>query len=260
MIKRGETNDLAPIKIIVEDIKDKFAILKSAKHLRQINIDNSSRISISIDQTVIERQRFNALNSQRKILNEENKLNNTNNNTIKTFYYGIRNNNLRKIYHNQTPNTWIPQLYNHNDFFNNNFISTLNVQPFYFNYNQHELLQNANDQNILHYNNNNNNNISTMNVSVEISLISFNINGCKRNLAFLQNLLNNHDIIYLCETWLLDSDIMFYFKNFTITHNIHHKADMLFPPKTGRPFGGRAFLVQSNLFNPNHFFWKILFG
>ena len=105
MIKRGETNDLAPIKIIVEDIKDKFSILKSAKNLRQINIDKSSRISISMDQTVIERQRFNALNSQRKLSNDENKLNNTNNNTITTFYYGIRNNNLRKIYHNQTPNT-----------------------------------------------------------------------------------------------------------------------------------------------------------
>ena len=87
---------------------------------------------------------------------------------------------------------------------------------------------------------NNNNNFSTMNVSVEISLISFNINVCKRNLAFLQNLLNNHDIIYLRETWLLDSDIIFYFKNFTITHNIHHKADMLFPQKPVRPFGGRA--------------------
>jgi hypothetical protein len=72
MIKRGETYDLAPIKIIVEDIKDKFSILKSAKNLRQININNSSHISISIDQTVIERQRFNALNSQRKILNDEN--------------------------------------------------------------------------------------------------------------------------------------------------------------------------------------------
>ena len=58
-----------------------------------------------MDQTVIERQRFNALNSQRKLSNDENKLNNTNNNTITTFYYGIRNNNLRKIYHNQTPNT-----------------------------------------------------------------------------------------------------------------------------------------------------------
>jgi hypothetical protein len=68
-----------------------------------------------------------------------------------------------------------------------------------------------------------------------------------RNLSYLQSLLALNQIIYICETWLLDSDIHFYFNNFSTTHQISHNADMLFPPKQGRPFGGRAFIVNKNL-------------
>ena len=61
-------NSMVPIKIIVHDIIDKFAILNNGKYLRKINSDDNSRININLDQTELERIRFKKLNHMSKCL------------------------------------------------------------------------------------------------------------------------------------------------------------------------------------------------
>ncbi len=135
----------------------------------------------------------------KKLMDTKNDINkNLTNEDKNNFYWGIRNNKIKKIF----KKLWI----NDNSAINN-----------------------------------------TINNKVEISVLSYNINGTKRKISYLQPLLTSHQIIYICETWLIDSDIHFYFNNFSTTHEISHSADMLFPPKQGRPFGGRAFLVNKHL-------------
>ena len=48
-----------------------------------------------------------------------------------------------------------------------------------------------------------------------ISLISFNSNGVKRNLAFIQELCQ-YDVIFLCETWLLNDESLSFFQQFIV--------------------------------------------
>ena len=54
---------------------------------------------------------------------------------------------------------------------------------------------------------------------------SFNCNGAKRNLCFIQSIFDNNDFIYLCETWLLDSESLEFLNKLSPSHNIIHKAD-----------------------------------
>ena len=54
-------------------------------------------MNINLDQTEIERMRFKKLNLERIEKNKENLRVNNENNTISTFYYGIRNNVIKKI-------------------------------------------------------------------------------------------------------------------------------------------------------------------
>ena len=56
-----EKYDMAPIKIEVDSIDTKFAILKAAKKLEQINFKYKTKISIGQDLTIIERQNHKKL-------------------------------------------------------------------------------------------------------------------------------------------------------------------------------------------------------
>ena len=38
----------------------------------------------------------------------------------------------------------------------------------------------------------------------KLRLVSFNCNGFKANHQYIRSLTQNFDIIFLCETWLLD--------------------------------------------------------
>ncbi len=49
-----------------------------------------------------------------------------------------------------------------------------------------------------------------------------------------------NDFIFLCETWLLNSETS-YLKSLSLTHTVITNSDMNISPLRGRPFGGRAF-------------------
>jgi hypothetical protein len=95
IIKKDMPNDVAPIIVELVNQSDRFVILKAAKTLAKINIDDETSINISLDLTEIERKRHKKLIMDRNIRNEQIKTNN-NPGEIK-FYYGIRNNQLVKL-------------------------------------------------------------------------------------------------------------------------------------------------------------------
>ena len=72
-------------------------------------------------------------------------------------------------------------------------------------------------------------------------------------MNYIQYLIKNHDFIFLCETWLLDSEI-FYLKSLTSSHLVIGKSDMIISPIRGRPFGGRAFIYKKSLNRLNYNF------
>jgi hypothetical protein len=63
----------------------------------------------------------------------------------------------------------------------------------------------------------------------------------------LDFILSNCDILFISETWLLDSEL-FLFKNFNDNFILFHKSDMLFKPLHGRPYGGRLWFIKKNKF------------
>jgi hypothetical protein len=68
-------------------------------------------------------------------------------------------------------------------------------------------------------------------------MISFNTNGAKRNLNFIY-----YDIIYICETWLLDFECKFLLENLSYQFITVHHSDMLI-----YPYGGRAFMINKKI-------------
>ena len=73
------------------------------------------------------------------------------------------------------------------------------------------------------FNNQKQHNLSNLNYDCEsqiyvlhnfqkLKICSLNTNGAKKNLNYIQYLIKNYDFIFLCETWLLDSEI-FYLKS-----------------------------------------------
>ena len=79
-----------------------------------------------------------------------------------------------------------------------------------------------------------------------INICTFNSNGLKRNLHYLEFLTLN-DIIFLSETWLVDNEDKVIIKPLCPTHSIFHKADLVAYPSIGRAYGGRAFLVNKSI-------------
>ena len=108
---------------------------------------------------------------------------------------------------------------------------------------------NTNSYNIL-----NNNHASFNNCSFQkVNICSFNANGAKRNLSYIQELTKIYDFIFLCETWLLDSEIC-YLKSLSTSHSVISKSDMSITPINGRPFGGRSFIFNKSLDIKNYSF------
>ena len=79
-----------------------------------------------------------------------------------------------------------------------------------------------------------------------MKLISFNTNGAKRNISFIQSLLY-YDLIYICETWLIESESISYLKNLSKNYLLFYNSDMLISPRVGRPYGGRSFLINKKI-------------
>ncbi len=76
----------------------------------------------------------------------------------------------------------------------------------------------------------------------------FNTHGFKSNLAYLDQILNFCDILFISETWLLESEF-FLFKNLNSNFNIYNKSDMQFKPSHGRPFGSRSWFINKKKFS-----------
>lgn len=85
------------------------------------------------------------------------------------------------------------------------------------------------------------------NLTCHLNICRFNTNGSKRNLSFLESIIINNDFIFICETWLLDSESATFLKLLSSLHVVLHKADMIINLLRGRPFGGCAFIVRKNL-------------
>ena len=86
-----------------------------------------------------------------------------------------------------------------------------------------------------------------LNWSIELSIIRFNVNGAKRNLAYIQHLLSYNCVVSLCDTWLLESGVNMFLKSLNNNFVIIQKADMLYAPISGRPFGGRAIFITKKV-------------
>ncbi len=82
---------------------------------------------------------------------------------------------------------------------------------------------------------------------LKLKVCSFNTNGAKRNLNFLQHLFNDNDIIFLCETWFLDHESDNFLNSLSSLRLTFHNSDMSILPIRGRPYGGRAFIIKKNL-------------
>ncbi len=82
---------------------------------------------------------------------------------------------------------------------------------------------------------------------LKLKVCSFNTNGAKRNLNFLQHLFNDNDIIFLCETWLLDRESDNFLNSLSSLHLTFHNSDMSISPIRGRPYGGRAFIIKKKI-------------
>ena len=92
----------------------------------------------------------------------------------------------------------------------------------------------------------NSNNIHNNCKDRSLSIISFNSNGVKRNVNFVQYLCQ-YDIIYLCETWLHLKESLDYLNNLSTNHNFIHNSDMSIHPFKGRPLGGRSFIINKRI-------------
>ena len=92
LVKKGQCNPVAPIKITLHNEAMKYEILKAAKNLKDINQKFNSKISIGLDLTEIDRQANKLLLLEKKQRNDELKRTNVNDH-----YYGIRGNKVVKI-------------------------------------------------------------------------------------------------------------------------------------------------------------------
>jgi hypothetical protein len=172
----------------------------------------------------------------KKLLNEKKALNNKLvSDGINEYYYGIRGNGIVKI------NKW---------WFNNNFIDTNDplsneFTNYYFNY----FSNNVNNLLVFNsksFNFNSVNTFSVLNFN-KLKFCSFNTNGAKRNINFIEFLMKNNDFIFIWETWLLEYESTNLLNSFSFSHTIFHKSDMNFTPAKGRQYGGRAFIVKKHL-------------
>ena len=79
-----------------------------------------------------------------------------------------------------------------------------------------------------------------------VRLIGFNTQGLKSNVVYISELIDNHDIIFLCEHWLSNSEETIVKDISSQTHNYLLSTAEKHP--VGRPFGGNCFVIRKNIF------------
>ncbi len=230
LVKNGSTSASPPIKITLNNEESKFKLLKAAKQLREIN--KRTKINISQDLNEIDRV------MNKKLVQEKKQLNNQLPSNC-DYYYGIRGTKVikitKRIIFNEIKN--FHQLSNINFNFCNNKTCTFN-NPSLYSTGSYESFNTA---------------FSTLKLN-NFKICSFNTNGAKGNLNFLQLLVNQNDFIFFCETWLLDYESEKYLNFLSSTHDFLHKSDMNIAPLKGRPYGGRTFIIKKHINIKNYNF------
>ena len=82
---------------------------------------------------------------------------------------------------------------------------------------------------------------------ISFSLCSFNANGFKSNSSYISYLVQNYDVIFICEHWLSKAEIFLGNDMFKSTHNLYFQEAN--KQAQGRPYGGNCFLVRKKIFN-----------
>ena len=80
--------------------------------------------------------------------------------------------------------------------------------------------------------------------SIDFKFLAFNCNGLKSNTAYINQLIANHDILFLSELWIQESE-----KH--LIHNYRKDFNIIFTPgkrgAIGRPYGGNILLIRKSL-------------
>ena len=83
------------------------------------------------------------------------------------------------------------------------------------------------------------------NIDIQIKTIGLNTHGYKSNALYVSHLIQEYDIIFLSEHWLLKAEISL----ITDTSKPYHKSYFTPAEKklSGRPYGGNCFIVRNTI-------------
>ena len=79
-------------------------------------------------------------------------------------------------------------------------------------------------------------------------ITSFNCQNFKSNRVLIDKIVQNFDVIFLCEHWLNSEEYYLLTERYT-NHNLFFQSDMEVSAleTRGRPFGGKCWLVSKSL-------------
>ena len=82
-----------------------------------------------------------------------------------------------------------------------------------------------------------------------LNFINYNSFNLKNNSSYIQFLMEDFliDFFFICETWLLESEVPKFLNTLSHNYNTYHKSSMDIKPRNGRPFGGSAFIIHKKI-------------
>ena len=89
---------------------------------------------------------------------------------------------------------------------------------------------------------------------IELNITTLNTQGFKTNIMYINNLINQSDVLFLSEHWLSNAEKSLLENISQTTHKL------LFTPTekkiAGRPYGGNCFLIRNQLVNEHHVIYE----
>ena len=84
-----------------------------------------------------------------------------------------------------------------------------------------------------------------MAININLKIVGINTHGLKSNSIYIDTLIRNNDIIFICEHWLSNAEKCIVTKMAEPTHDLYFNvAEKKY---YGRPYGGNCFLVRKNI-------------
>jgi hypothetical protein len=80
----------------------------------------------------------------------------------------------------------------------------------------------------------------------KLKVCSINTHGILGNLLYVQNLINNYDVIFICEHWLRKNE-KYLLNSLTQTHDLFFHSSIDDNYNKGRPYGGLAFFINKSI-------------